>query len=200
MHAYGRASRDAVKAAAAGRREALAALGAAGALFAARPARAISFSPTVCADQDTGEQADECRARILARDTAAQEEALAEYAKRENRSVRVASGVPVSEMSDEYTRATLQLADKLEAYFTTDVYDKSRGALIKDVKGEAQAWVTKYARGGSVRKQSARRFYVAVDAVLGHLASNGLAPFPASKIKVVRATLEEARGLLAEAK
>jgi hypothetical protein len=54
-----------------------------------------------------------------------------------------------------------------------DVYDKARVPLIKTLKTDAQTWVTKYARGGSVRKQSARKFYIAVDAVLGHMASNG---------------------------
>ena len=33
--------------------------------------------------------------------------------------------------------------------------------------------MSKYARGGSVRSQSARRMYIAVDALLGHFASNG---------------------------
>ena len=148
----------------------------------------------------------------------------------------------MSTIDDEYTRATLALADKLEDYFTLvgghmglcgcacrvhvcrapawawcvlvelgskearvsvqapcrplhvrahrrpgrvpptrpvdklqDVYDKRRVPLIKELKGDAQVWVTKYARGGSVRKQSARRFYIALDAVLGFLASNGCA-------------------------
>lgn len=48
--------------------------------------------------------------------------------------------------------------------------------LIKAIKADAQAWVQQYARGGSVRKQSARRFYIACDAVLGFMASNGCAP------------------------
>lgn len=139
---------------------------------------------------------DECRARVLARDAGSQED----YARFEGRTARTASGVPVSAMGDEYVAATAALADKVEAYLGSDPYDKARGPLIKAVKADAQAWVTKYARGGSVRKQSARRFYVAVDAVLGHLASNGLAPFPSSKAKVVRATLDEALQLLAEGK
>jgi hypothetical protein len=35
--------------------------------------------------------------------------------------------------------------------------------------------VSKYARGGHVRKQSARKFYNAVDAIIGHFAANGCA-------------------------
>lgn len=104
-------------------------------------------------------------------------------------------------MGDAYTTETLALAAEVEAYLASDPNDpKARLPLIKSLKADAQQWVTKYARGGSVRKQSARRVYVAVDAVLGWLASNGLAPFPASKAKNVRATVEEGLGLLADGK
>ncbi|KIZ05124.1 hypothetical protein MNEG_2835 [Monoraphidium neglectum] len=160
------------------------------------PELALSGTPTVCADQDTGEAADECRARVLASDVSKQED----YTRFENRSARVAGGVPVSTIDDEYTRSTLELAEKLETYFVIDVYDKQRVPLIKTIKTDAQTWVTKYARGGSVRKQSARRFYIAVDAVLGHFASNGLAPFPGRKAAAVKTSIDEARALLAEAK
>jgi hypothetical protein len=54
-----------------------------------------------------------------------------------------------------------------------DVYDKSRPALVKSLKLDSATWVSKYARGGSVRKQSARKMYIAVDAIAGHIASNG---------------------------
>lgn len=150
----------------------------------------------VCADQDTEGAADECRAAELQKDGGPRED----YAKFEGRSARLASGVPVSKIDDEYTRTTLDLAGRLEAYFEIDPYDKGRVPLIKGIKTDSQTWVTKYARGGSVRKQSARRFYIAVDAVLGHLASNGLAPFPARKAATVRASIEEAKALLADAK
>lgn len=48
-----------------------------------------------------------------------------------------------------------------------------RVPLIKVLKAEGLEWVSKYARGGSARKESARRMYIAVDALIGHLASNG---------------------------
>lgn len=54
-----------------------------------------------------------------------------------------------------------------------DVYDKSRQPLIKSLKTDGSTWVSKYARGGSARSQSARNMYIAVDAVQGYLASNG---------------------------
>ena len=37
-----------------------------------------------------------------------------------------------------------------------------------------------------------------MDAVAGHLATNGLAPLPASKAAKLVATVQEAQGLLAE--
>lgn len=54
-----------------------------------------------------------------------------------------------------------------------DVYDKERIPLIKSLKQDGLTWVSKYARGGSARSQSARRMYTAVDSVVGHLAANG---------------------------
>lgn len=54
-----------------------------------------------------------------------------------------------------------------------DVYSKARTPLIKELKQEGLTWVSKYARGGSARKQSARKMYTAVDAVVGHFAANG---------------------------
>lgn len=54
-----------------------------------------------------------------------------------------------------------------------DVYDKARIPLIKALKADSITWVSKYARGGSARTQSARKMYIAVDAVSGFLASNG---------------------------
>lgn len=41
------------------------------------------------------------------------------------------------------------------------------------LKSDARLWTSKYARGGSVRKPSARKIYIVVDALQGHLTSNG---------------------------
>lgn len=60
------------------------------------------------------------------------------------------------------------------------------------LRADGSAWVSRYARGGSARAVSARRFYVAVDALGGHLASNGAAPYPAAKVPKLLATLDEA--------
>lgn len=46
---------------------------------------------------------------------------------------------------------------------------------IASIKAEGSKWVSKYARGGSARKQSARKFYIVIDALQGHFAANGCA-------------------------
>lgn len=44
---------------------------------------------------------------------------------------------------------------------------------ISAIKADGSKWVSKYARGGSARKQSARKFYIVIDSIQGHFASNG---------------------------
>lgn len=41
---------------------------------------------------------------------------------------------------------------------------------------EGNAWVGAYAKGGGARTLSARKLYVVIDAVQGHMASNGWVP------------------------
>ena len=48
--------------------------------------------------------------------------------------------------------------------------------------------------------QAGKRMYVAVDAVLGHVNSNGAAPLPKQKVKFVAKTLEEVETLLSQGK
>ena len=101
---------------------------------------------------------------------------------------------------------------------------------VQLLRKDGSAWVSKYARGGSARKLSARRFYIAVDAlqartschscafrldrtvisahadravvcdVQGHLASNGFSPFPKNKIPVLLNNVKQARDLIAQGK
>ena len=47
---------------------------------------------------------------------------------------------------------------------------------IAAIKADGSKWVSKYARGGSARKQSARKFYIVIDSIQGHFASNGCDP------------------------
>lgn len=60
--------------------------------------------------------------------------------------------------------------------------------------------MSRYARGGSARTLSARRFYIVVDSLSGHFASNGAAPFPAAKLKQLVGKVEESLVLLGEGK
>ena len=41
------------------------------------------------------------------------------------------------------------------------------------LKADARNWTSKYARGGNVRKPSARKMYIVVDALQGHITTNG---------------------------
>lgn len=68
------------------------------------------------------------------------------------------------------------------------------------LRKDGSAWVSRYARGGSARKLSARRFYIAVDALQGHLASNGMAPFPKNKLPVLLSNVAQAEALIAQGK
>ena len=68
------------------------------------------------------------------------------------------------------------------------------------MKTTGVAWAAKYARGGSARQPSARRAYIAVDAIQGHLAANGAAPFPAAKGAKLLVALDEVEALLKEGK
>lgn len=69
---------------------------------------------------------------------------------------------------------------------------------MQTLKQEGGDWAAKYARGGNARKQSARKFYIAYDALLGHLASNGMAPMPQVKLDKVLQNVEEAKDFLAQ--
>ena len=125
-----------------------------------------------------GEEGEQCRADILSKDK------MLTYGQMNN-SGKVsgqATGVPVSDItSSAYKRDTVALAESLKTYMTLDPTDDNRVGLVKTLKKESLDWVSKYARGGSARAKSARTLYVVVDAVQGHLASNGYAPFPRMK-------------------
>ena len=142
-----------------------------------------------------GEQGEQCRANILAKDT------MLTYGQMNN-SGKVsgkATGVPVSDVtSTAYKRDTTALADSLKVYMTLDPSDDNRVGLVKTLKKESLDWVSKYARGGSARAKSARTLYVVVDAVQGHLASNGYAPFPRMKATKLVAEVDTAMEFLAQ--
>ena len=125
-----------------------------------------------------GEEGEQCRANTIAKDK------MLTYGQMNNsgKLSGSATGVPVSDVtSSVYKRDTMALAESLKTYMTLDPSDDNRVGLVKTLKKESLDWVSKYARGGSARAKSARTLYVVVDAVQGHLASNGYAPFPRMK-------------------
>jgi hypothetical protein len=144
-----------------------------------------------------GDAGDECRRASLARDQ------LASYSSAKSNSSKLgnaASGVPVADLNSQYVLETRKLGDAIIKYATADPYDEERLALVKQLKADGPVWVSKYARGGSARTLSARRFYIAVDAVEGHLASNGLAPFPRNKLEKLKTDIEDTDRLLEQGK
>ena len=107
--------------------------------------------------------------------------------------------MPVAKLDSAYARDTEKLSAGIASYVAVPSDDARRRApLVKPLRAECQAWASKYARGGSARSQSARAMYVAVDAVMGHLASNGIAPLPSAKRAEVGASLEASARYLAE--
>ena len=144
-----------------------------------------------------GDAGIECRKATIARDN------LGSYSRAIENATKIggqATGVPISNLGSEYAKDTVALGSSIDQYINGDVYDDARPALVKSLKTQGATWVSKYARGGSARTLSARRFYIAVDAVEGHLASNGFAPFPKNKIPKVQKDVTDALELLTEGK
>lgn len=144
-----------------------------------------------------GDEGAECRQRILNKDRAG----LASYEQMEQNAGKVgksASGVPVSDLSTVYARDTVSLTDKVLLYadYNVDPANPDRLKLIKELKAEMPTWVSKYARGGSVRAVSARKVYVVVDAISAHFATNGLGPMPPNKLKKLVVEVQEGRDAL----
>ncbi|GAX76812.1 hypothetical protein CEUSTIGMA_g4258.t1 [Chlamydomonas eustigma] len=152
-----------------------------------------AYESELCVMKETEEEADACRRKLIEKD--AKKEQSYTQASQRDKFVSV-SGVPVSVLDSEYVRSSKDLMKDLEQYCSGEVANKERVLLVKKIKAEGSTWVSKYARGGSARTQSARRLYIAVDAVVGFLASNGLAAFPKSKADTTLKAIEQARELL----
>jgi len=75
-----------------------------------------------------------------------------------------------------------------------------KAELKKKIKTEGYAWVAKYAKGGAVKGyESAKSFYIGVDALIGFLASDELRT-PKKLSKKVLQKLDAARALIDEGK
>lgn len=161
----------------------------------AAPARAAQAS-TLCVESETADEAGDCRRAALAKDE------LSSYGQASARAAdaeRTAGNVPVAKLDSAYARDTTALGARIAEYVAVPAADaRARAPLVKGLRADCQKWASQYARGGSARSQSARSMYVAVDAVMGHLASNGIAPLPGAKLKEVSASLEASAKFLAE--
>lgn len=161
------------------------------ALTPVRSALANCSAGTLSEEEDAS-----CRRSVLKND------GKEDYAgKSAEKRFTAAPGVPVADLNSEYVQATLKLREDILSYAKSDPTDpKTRVPLIKQLKQEGTDWVSKYARGGSARTQSARTMYIAVDAIMGHLGSNGYAPMPVPKLKVALANVDKATSFLAESR
>lgn len=141
-----------------------------------------------------GEAGDDCRRNVLLQDSSQR----TDYKGSQKAAAAANVGVPVSEMDDAYVRESATLSEAIVKYGTMDVYDPQRVQVINLLKTDSRKWTSKYARGGSVRKPSARKIYIVVDALQGHLTSNGFAPFPKSKMAKLLTDVADAKALLAK--
>ncbi|KAG2482709.1 hypothetical protein HYH03_018366 [Edaphochlamys debaryana] len=179
-------------------RRGLLALAAGAVVSMASPAVRPAFAGC-SADAEDGDQSAACFQQLLAKDVDAVKDAR--FKTEANRSFTAAANVPVASLDSEFARATLKLRERIISYATSDLEDyKNRVPLIKELKIEAAEWVSKYARGGNVRSDSARRMYIAVDAVVGHLASQGYAAMPKAKLTTVLKNLDQAKDFLEQGK
>ena len=97
-----------------------------------------------------------------------------------------------------YQSDTIALADAMDELFAMDLYSTAREPAIKQLQTKANDWTGKYCPGGSSKQASGRSMYNAVNQLLGHFASNGLAPLPSARMEVVNKNIETARELIAQ--
>lgn len=148
-----------------------------------------------------GDDGDECRKAALFKDRANTQGSMYGTMSRQGQlGDAITQGVPVSVLDDEYGRSTLALATLIDKFASLDLYDPERAKVIAQIKKDGSTWVSKYARGGSARKQAARKMYIVVDALQGHFAANGFAPLAPAKVKKVMDNVEESKRLLAAGK
>ncbi|KAG1654271.1 hypothetical protein FOA52_007941 [Chlamydomonas sp. UWO 241] len=168
-------------------------------LLAPADSLARSGPSALCTMQTDGDLADACRAAEIGKDLRGTTET---YQQAESKQLigNVVQGVPVAKLDSTYVKESEDLIALINAYCEFPGFTKEKIILVKDLKASSLAWVAKYARGGSARTQSARKLYIAVDSVTGFLVSNGMAPYPAAKIKSTEVAIAAARKFLDEGK
>ena len=142
-----------------------------------------------------GDAGDGCRARLLAADVSKGIDVSAAANAGSAGPVSSAAGTAAT-LDAGYVSATQKLAADIQAYLALASDDPARIPAGRALRADGGAWVAKYARGGSARAPSARKFYIAVDAIMGHLAANGAAPFPAAKAPKLAASVADVVALL----
>lgn len=148
-----------------------------------------------------GPDGDACRARTLAKDFVGKQAGEEGYGQ----SIRASSGlatntnsIPIPSMQGSYVTETLALSGSIREYLALAPSDASRVPKGKALRKAGAVWAAKYAPGGSARLKSARRCYISVDALQGHLAANGAAPYPSSKATKLLAGLDDVEALLSK--
>ena len=148
-----------------------------------------------------GDEGTECRMKALAEDKG---EYLndAEYNKKseKKKSMKTSAASTAGRNADliPYQSDTIALADAMDELFAMDLYSTAREPAIKQLQTKANDWTGKYCPGGSSKQASGRSMYNAVNQLLGHFASNGLAPLPSARMEVVNKNIETARELIAQ--
>jgi len=158
------------------RRAMLASLGGAALSFGyARSSEAFELKQ-VCSPYDDGA---DCRREQLAKDNQGQGLDYGQFSSRDKG--RTAS-VGVKENDAAFAEVTMELVGKVRTYVDLAPFDKTRPVLAAELQKEGNAWVGKYAPGGSCKNESCRSFYSALSSLLGHMAFNGLAPMRGSML------------------
>mmetsp|Transcript_27011 Transcript_27011/g.37297 ORF Transcript_27011/g.37297 Transcript_27011/m.37297 type:complete len:225 (-) Transcript_27011:137-811(-) len=147
---------------------------------------------------DPGEEGADCRKEELGRDFSkgVDYDAAAANNSKSKQSLS-ATAKPQDKL---YVEMSEKLIEKVETYTALGVYDKQRPVLVAELQKEGNYWVSLYAPGGSSKKESGRAFYVALDALLGHIAFNGLAPMRGTMVSRINDNCEKARDLIAQGK
>mmetsp|Transcript_25998 Transcript_25998/g.62624 ORF Transcript_25998/g.62624 Transcript_25998/m.62624 type:complete len:229 (+) Transcript_25998:198-884(+) len=96
-----------------------------------------------------------------------------------------------------YLDATLTLEKEIRSFLTDDEMPRrEKIALKKEIKSKGFSWVAKYAKGGAVKGyESAKDFYIGLDAIVGFFAADEIRVPRKLKAKVLQ-KLDDARVLI----
>jgi len=148
-----------------------------------------------------GDEGTECRMKALADDKGAylndDEYQTKSGAKKSMKTSAAATAGRNTDLT-AYQSDTLALADAMDELFAMDLYSTAREPAIKQLQKKANDWTGRYCPGGSSKQASGRSMYNAVNQLLGHFASNGLAPLPSARMEIVNKNIASARDLIAQ--